>query len=149
MSNTSTEQDLKVISNKENNNQLLSNNDDVKNKQVNHSEVIGGPINQVIPNLMSPRKDNSVKTEHMQEVIKKRGGEEQLVVYKQGKSTYVLLAGHRRLLPQRLQEKNNFLYTLHPSLNLTKKRLKVLQVCKASGLIGQTTGGLNSHTEYG
>ena len=53
-------------------------------------------MNRVIPNPMNPRKDNGIKTDEMQDIILKRGWEEPLTVYEQGKM-YVLLAGHRRL----------------------------------------------------
>jgi ParB/RepB/Spo0J family partition protein len=60
------------------------------------SEVKWVSLNRVIPNPMNPRKDNGIKTDEMQDIILKRGWEEPLTVYEQGK-LYVLLAGHRRL----------------------------------------------------
>jgi ParB/RepB/Spo0J family partition protein len=60
------------------------------------SEVKWVALNRVFPNPMNPRKDNGIKTDEMQDIIFKRGWEEPLTVYEQGK-LYVLLAGHRRL----------------------------------------------------
>lgn len=57
-------------------------------------------INQVIPNPLNPRRNDAVRTEEIQAIIKKRGWEEPLTVYKKGKS-YVVLAGHRRLFAAR------------------------------------------------
>lgn len=57
-------------------------------------------IENVIPNPLNPRKDDSVRTQEMQDIIKKRGWEEPLTVYKKGKN-YVVLAGHRRLFAAR------------------------------------------------
>jgi ParB/RepB/Spo0J family partition protein len=60
------------------------------------SEVKWVSLNRVFPNPMNPRKDNGIKTNEMQDIIFKRGWEEPLTVYEQGK-LYILLAGHRRL----------------------------------------------------
>jgi ParB/RepB/Spo0J family partition protein len=53
-------------------------------------------INSIVPNPLNPRKDETIRTEEMQEIIKKRGWEEPLTVYKKGK-LFVVLSGHRRL----------------------------------------------------
>ena len=50
----------------------------------------------VIPNPLNPRKNDSIRTEEMQEIIHRRGWEEPLTVYRKGRN-YVVLAGHRRL----------------------------------------------------
>lgn len=52
-------------------------------------------IDEVIPNPLNPRKDDSVKTQEMQNIINQRGWEIPLTVYQKGKY-YVILAGHRR-----------------------------------------------------
>lgn len=57
-------------------------------------------INEVIPNPLNPRKNDAIRTEEMQGIIKKRGWEEPLTVYKKGQM-YVVLAGHRRLYAAR------------------------------------------------
>lgn len=53
--------------------------------------------NNVIPNPLNPRKNDSIRTEEMQEIISRRGWEEPLTVYRKGGGNYVVLAGHRRL----------------------------------------------------
>lgn len=53
-------------------------------------------IDKVVPNPLNPRKNDGVKTEEMQDILKKRGWEEPLTVYKKGQ-IFVVLAGHRRL----------------------------------------------------
>jgi ParB family transcriptional regulator, chromosome partitioning protein len=57
-------------------------------------------IEEVLPNPLNPRKNDAIRTEEMQGIIKKRGWEEPLTVYKKGK-IYVVLAGHRRLYAAR------------------------------------------------
>ncbi|MGF7535090.1 ParB/RepB/Spo0J family partition protein [Bacillus mexicanus] len=61
-----------------------------------HGRLDWVPINLVIPNPLNPRKDDSIRTEEMQNIIRTRGWEEPLTVYQNGKM-YVLLSGHRRL----------------------------------------------------
>lgn len=65
------------------------------NGVMNRANVEWVEIGKVLPNPLNPRKDDSVKTEEMQDIIMRRGWEEPLTVYQKGKS-YVLLAGHRR-----------------------------------------------------
>lgn len=57
-------------------------------------------IDNVVPNPLNPRRNDAVKTEEIQGIIKSRGWEEPLTVYKRGKN-YVVLAGHRRLFAAR------------------------------------------------
>jgi ParB family chromosome partitioning protein len=53
------------------------------------------PIDMVVPNPLNPRRNDAIKTEEMQEILRRRGWEEPLTVYRKGK-VYVILAGHRR-----------------------------------------------------
>lgn len=53
------------------------------------------PIDVVVPNPLNPRRNDAIKTEEMQEILRRRGWEEPLTVYKKGR-VYVILAGHRR-----------------------------------------------------
>lgn len=69
----------------------------VKNTRA-HSEWVD--INSVVPNPLNPRKDDSVKTEELQGIIRSKGWEMPLTVYKKG-NIYVLLSGHRRLYAAR------------------------------------------------
>lgn len=57
-------------------------------------------LSDVIPNPLNPRKQDSVKSEELQAILKKRGFEMPLTVYKKG-SMYVVLSGHRRLYAAR------------------------------------------------
>ena len=66
------------------------------NDLINRGQVQWVNIHNVIPNPLNPRKNDAVKTAEMQAIIKKRGWEEPLTVYKKG-NNYVVLAGHRRL----------------------------------------------------
>lgn len=68
-----------------------------KNAQLdlNRANVEWVRLTEVLPNPLNPRKDDSVQTELMQQIIKSKGWEEPLTVYKKGR-TYVLLSGHRR-----------------------------------------------------
>jgi polyhydroxyalkanoate synthesis regulator phasin len=66
------------------------------NLNINRANVIWVGIENVLPNPLNPRKNDSIKSEEMQSIIKRRGFEEPLVAYQRGKN-YVLLAGHRRL----------------------------------------------------
>lgn len=59
-------------------------------------QLIYAKIESVMANPLNPRKDDSVKTEELQEIIKSKGWQEPLTGYKQG-DFYVLLGGHRRL----------------------------------------------------
>lgn len=63
-----------------------------------HTEWVN--TEEIVPNPLNPRKDDSVKTEELQSIIKKRGWEMPLTVYRKGK-IYVVLAGHRRLYAAR------------------------------------------------
>lgn len=58
--------------------------------------LIHANVNDVLPNPLNPRKNDSVKTDDMQALIKTRGWEIPVSAYKQGEH-YILLAGHRRL----------------------------------------------------
>jgi ParB family transcriptional regulator, chromosome partitioning protein len=58
------------------------------------------PLTSVIPNPLNPRRDDSVESEVLSDILKKRGWEEPLTCYQAGKM-YVLLAGHRRLYAAR------------------------------------------------
>lgn len=64
----------------------------VKNRA--HTEWIN--IEDIVPNPLNPRKDDSIKTEELQSIIKKQGWEMPITCYKKG-NIYVVLSGHRRL----------------------------------------------------
>lgn len=66
----------------------------------NRANVEWVSITDILPNPLNPRKNDAIKTEEMQAIIKKRGWEIPLTVYKKGKM-YVVLAGHRRLYAAR------------------------------------------------
>lgn len=77
-------------------------------QQINEQESNGSdnfdsilvPINKVLPNPNNPRKNDSIRTEEMQNIILSKGWEEPLIAYeKEGK--YYLLSGHRRLFAAR------------------------------------------------
>lgn len=70
------------------------------NLDLNRANVEWVSINEVLPNPLNPRKDDAVKTEEMQHIIKQRGWEEPLTVYPKGKM-FVLLSGHRRYFAAR------------------------------------------------
>ena len=53
------------------------------------------PITKVLPNPLNPRKDHTVKTENLQHIIRTKGWEEGITVYKQN-AFFVILSGHRR-----------------------------------------------------
>lgn len=52
-------------------------------------------ISRVLPNPRSPRKDHSIKSKEMQEIITSKGWEEGITCYK-NREYYVILSGHRR-----------------------------------------------------
>ncbi|SFM52272.1 ParB-like nuclease domain-containing protein [Paenibacillus sp. 1_12] len=52
-------------------------------------------IEQVIPNPMNPRRDHSIKSTQMQEILQSKGWEEGITCYKKGQY-YIILSGHRR-----------------------------------------------------
>ncbi|APO43366.1 hypothetical protein BS614_04395 [Paenibacillus xylanexedens] len=52
-------------------------------------------IDQVIPNPMNPRRDHSIETEQMQEILRSKGWAEAITCYKKGQY-YIILSGHRR-----------------------------------------------------
>lgn len=66
------------------------------NQTATRGQIEWVSINSVVPNPLNPRKNDSVRTEEMQNILKNRGWEEPLTVYQKGK-VYVVLAGHRRL----------------------------------------------------
>lgn len=53
-------------------------------------------INKIMPNPLNPRQNEAIKTTEMQSIIKNRGWEEPITVYKKGQ-IYIVLSGHRRL----------------------------------------------------
>lgn len=61
------------------------------------------PIETVIPNPLNPRRNDAVDSDQIKNIIKKRGWEEPLTVYKKNDDIelYVLLSGHRRLYAAR------------------------------------------------
>lgn len=69
-------------------------------EQEEQKQVIWVSIKKLIPNPMNPRKNDSIRTDEMQNIILQRGWEEPLTAYEQG-NIYVLLAGHRRLYAAR------------------------------------------------
>jgi len=52
-------------------------------------------IDQVIPNPMNPRRNHSIKTEQMQNILKSKGWEEGITCYRKG-HYFIILSGHRR-----------------------------------------------------
>jgi ParB family transcriptional regulator, chromosome partitioning protein len=66
----------------------------------NNSQLQWVGIDKIFPNPLNPRKNDSVKTEEMQEIIKKRGWEMPITVYRKGE-VYIVLGGHRRLYSAR------------------------------------------------
>lgn len=52
-------------------------------------------IDLILPNPKNPRKDHSINTEEMQEIITSKGWEEGITCYPQGQY-FVILSGHRR-----------------------------------------------------
>lgn len=58
------------------------------------------PVTLVMPNPLNPRKRDDYKSEDLQKVIRQRGWEMPLTVYKKGQM-YVVLSGHRRLYAAR------------------------------------------------
>lgn len=58
------------------------------------------PIENVLPNPLNPRKNDAIKSETLQKLIKRRGWEIPITVYKKG-TMYVVLSGHRRLFAAR------------------------------------------------
>ncbi|CAM3605935.1 MULTISPECIES: ParB/RepB/Spo0J family partition protein [Paenibacillus] len=63
---------------------------------MNHiSKIVYADINDIVPNPLNPREDNSTKTEEMQRIIKTKGWESPITCYQDG-SKYVIFSGHRR-----------------------------------------------------
>ncbi|OZI10870.1 hypothetical protein CEW92_14630 [Bacillaceae bacterium SAS-127] len=62
---------------------------------MNQAEFLWCDVDAVIPNPKNPRKDPSIKTQEMQSIIKNRGWEEGITVYKRG-VYYIIISGHRR-----------------------------------------------------
>src|SRR5574342_456633 len=56
-------------------------------------------INDVVPNPLNPRKNDAVRTDELQQILRE-GWEQPLTAYKKG-GVYVLLSGHRRLYAAR------------------------------------------------
>lgn len=54
------------------------------------------PTGVVVPNPLNPRKNDSIKVEEMQAIIRNKGWEIPLTVYEKG-NIFVVLSGHRRL----------------------------------------------------
>ncbi|WP_162551320.1 ParB/RepB/Spo0J family partition protein [Paenibacillus tepidiphilus] len=52
-------------------------------------------IKSVLPNPLNPRKDQSIKTEQMQEILASKGWEEGISCYRKG-LYFIILSGHRR-----------------------------------------------------
>ena len=77
------------------------------------------PIEKIEPNPLNPRRDYSVKTEEMQEIIKERGWETGITCYKNN-GVYVILSGHRRwYAATQLKEKSIPVYVVErPSSKL-------------------------------
>lgn len=66
---------------------------------VQRSQVIWVPIDEIVPNNLNPRKDDSVKSGELQDILK-QGWEMPITCYKKG-GIYVVLSGHRRLFAAR------------------------------------------------
>jgi ParB family chromosome partitioning protein len=62
----------------------------------NRAHVEWVNIEEILPNPLNPRKDDGIKTEDLQAIIKKQGWETPITCYKKG-MMYVVLSGHRRL----------------------------------------------------
>jgi ParB/RepB/Spo0J family partition protein len=67
----------------------------VKNRA--HTEWVS--TSDVVPNPLNPRKNDAIRTDELQEILRE-GWEQPLTVYKKG-GIYVLLSGHRRLYAAR------------------------------------------------
>ncbi len=52
-------------------------------------------LNQVLPNPKNPRRDLTVKTKHLQDLIELIGWEEPLTCYESG-NNFIIISGHRR-----------------------------------------------------
>ncbi|MFJ8065322.1 ParB/RepB/Spo0J family partition protein [Psychrobacillus sp. NPDC096426] len=52
-------------------------------------------INKILPNPLNPRRDHSVKSKEMQDIINSKGWEEGITCYK-NREFYIILSGHRR-----------------------------------------------------
>ncbi|MDO7908533.1 ParB/RepB/Spo0J family partition protein [Paenibacillus cellulositrophicus] len=52
-------------------------------------------IDLVIPNPMNPRRDHSIESEQMQEILRSKGWAEAITCYRKGQY-YIILSGHRR-----------------------------------------------------
>lgn len=58
-------------------------------------DFLWASIDRVLPNPKNPRKDPGVRTREIQNIIKSKGWEEGITVYKRG-IFYIILSGHRR-----------------------------------------------------
>lgn len=52
-------------------------------------------IDKILPNPLNPRKDHSIKSNEMQDIINSKGWEEGITCYK-NREYYIILSGHRR-----------------------------------------------------
>lgn len=73
----------------------------VRNEPVNQNRAYTTwvSINDVVPNPLNPRKNDAVRTDELQQILRE-GWEQPLTAYKKG-GVYVLLSGHRRLYAAR------------------------------------------------
>lgn len=75
------------------------------------------PIDLVIPNPMNPRRDHSIETEKMQEIIRSKGWAEAITCYRKGQY-YIILSGHRRwYAAKRMNEKEVPVYIVQAPEN--------------------------------
>lgn len=53
------------------------------------------PLEHVLPNPKNPRRDLTIKTQHLQELIETNGWEEPITCYESG-NNFIIISGHRR-----------------------------------------------------
>ncbi|MEC0276891.1 ParB/RepB/Spo0J family partition protein [Peribacillus frigoritolerans] len=82
-------------------------------------------IGKVLPNPLNPRKNNSIKTHEIQEIISKRGWEEPVTAYPKN-GNYILLAGHRRrFAAKKMNEETMPVYVVPPPADENEERERI------------------------
>lgn len=83
------------------------------------------PIGEVLPNPLNPRKNESIKTHDLQDIIKKRGWEEPVTAYPKN-GNYILLAGHRRrFAAKKMGEETLPVYIVPPPADEQEERERI------------------------
>lgn len=84
-----------------------------------HLELV--PPNQIKPNPLNPRKDYTVDTKRLQEIINKRGWETAITCYKK-EGKYIILSGHRRWYAATQMHENSIpVYVVDPPSSLEEE----------------------------